>query len=178
MRHLGFWIVLGVPSPFFPGILLSRKPPESQGKRRSVFEKNEGWKRMEKESTPRLLICFSPGLRGNQPPNYAICFFDSDPLGPNQKVHRSSVRIGANQSARCSWSRCGRCSAKSRLPRRLDLGRKAQSGGRGFPARCFFLFLFFSFFPGGRLRKVVLCLFSTIVLFKNQIRFPGCPEVF
>ena len=25
-------IVLGVPSPFFPGILLSRKPPETQGK--------------------------------------------------------------------------------------------------------------------------------------------------
>ena len=32
---------LGVPSPFLPGILLSRKPPESQGKR-LVFEKHDG----------------------------------------------------------------------------------------------------------------------------------------
>ena len=31
---------LGVPPPFFPGILLSRKPPETQGKR-PVFEKND-----------------------------------------------------------------------------------------------------------------------------------------
>ena len=42
------WVVklLGVPSN---SILsrdpdLSRKPPETQGKRRSVFEKNDGWK--------------------------------------------------------------------------------------------------------------------------------------
>ena len=32
---------LGVPSPFFPGILLSRKPPDFQGKR-LVFGKNDG----------------------------------------------------------------------------------------------------------------------------------------
>ena len=38
----GGWMVLGVPSGFFPGILLSRKPPESQGKRRSVLEKKDG----------------------------------------------------------------------------------------------------------------------------------------
>ena len=38
---------LGVPVPFFPGILLSTKPPETQGKR-AVFGKNDGlkaWKR-------------------------------------------------------------------------------------------------------------------------------------
>ena len=33
--------ILGVPSPFFPGILLSRKPPETQGKR-LVLEKIDG----------------------------------------------------------------------------------------------------------------------------------------
>ena len=38
---------LGVPSPFFPGILLFRKPSQTQGKL-SVFEKNDGG-----ESTPR-----------------------------------------------------------------------------------------------------------------------------
>ena len=33
---------LGGTSPFFPGILLSRKPPGTPGKWRSVFEKNDG----------------------------------------------------------------------------------------------------------------------------------------
>ena len=32
---------LGITSPFFPGILFSRKPPETQGKR-PVFGKNDG----------------------------------------------------------------------------------------------------------------------------------------
>ena len=36
---------LGLPSPFFPGILLSRKPPETRGKRFRL-------KRVDKESTP------------------------------------------------------------------------------------------------------------------------------
>ena len=36
-------ILLDVPSPFFPGILLSRTPPETQGKR-MFFEKKVGWK--------------------------------------------------------------------------------------------------------------------------------------
>ena len=31
-----------VPSPSFPGILLSRKSPDAQGKRQSVFEKSDG----------------------------------------------------------------------------------------------------------------------------------------
>ena len=35
--------VLVLPSPFFPGILFSRKPPETQGKGR-FFEKNDGCK--------------------------------------------------------------------------------------------------------------------------------------
>ena len=33
---------LGVTSPFFPGILLSRKPPKTLGKWRLAFEKNDG----------------------------------------------------------------------------------------------------------------------------------------
>ena len=32
-------IFLFVASPFFPGILFSRKPPKTPGKQRSVFEK-------------------------------------------------------------------------------------------------------------------------------------------
>ena len=38
--------IVGVPSPFFPGILLFRKPSQTQGKQ-PVFEKNDGreWKR-------------------------------------------------------------------------------------------------------------------------------------
>ena len=36
-------ICLGVTFPFFPGILLLRKPSKTQGKR-PVFEKNDGWK--------------------------------------------------------------------------------------------------------------------------------------
>ena len=35
-------ILLGDTSPFFPEILLSRKPSEPQEKQRSVFEKNDG----------------------------------------------------------------------------------------------------------------------------------------
>ena len=31
--------ILGVPSPFFPGILLSRKPPETRGKRIRFLER-------------------------------------------------------------------------------------------------------------------------------------------
>ena len=34
-------VFLGVPSPFFRGILLSSKPPKTQGKR-PVFGKNDG----------------------------------------------------------------------------------------------------------------------------------------
>ena len=41
-KWVGFHMVLGVTPPFFPGILLSRKPPKTLGKRRSVFEKNDG----------------------------------------------------------------------------------------------------------------------------------------
>ena len=47
-------MLLGVPSPFFPGILLSRTLPESQAKR-LVFEKNEWLKRMDKDSTLRVM---------------------------------------------------------------------------------------------------------------------------
>ena len=39
--QLSFYF-LGVTSPFFPGILLSGKPPKTLGKWRSVFEKNDG----------------------------------------------------------------------------------------------------------------------------------------
>ena len=53
--------ILGVTSPFFPGILLSRKPSETQGKRirfleRMMVEKNG-------ESTPRLLAPVAAGSR-------------------------------------------------------------------------------------------------------------------
>ena len=34
--------ILGVTSPFFPGIFLSTKPPKALGKQRSVFEKKDG----------------------------------------------------------------------------------------------------------------------------------------
>ena len=36
-------LLLGVPSPFFPGILLFRKPSKTSGKQ-LVFEKNDGGK--------------------------------------------------------------------------------------------------------------------------------------
>ena len=47
------FVFLGVPSPFFPGILLSTKPPKIQGKqlflfKRTMVEENA-------ESTPRML---------------------------------------------------------------------------------------------------------------------------
>ena len=48
---------LGVLSPFFPGILLSRKPPETQEtktKSGSGFWKERSLKIMETESTPRI----------------------------------------------------------------------------------------------------------------------------
>ena len=53
-----------VPSPFFPGILLSRKPPETQGKRilllkRTMVEKNG-------ESTPRIFGAGEIHCRGLQ----------------------------------------------------------------------------------------------------------------
>ena len=44
---------LGLPSPFFPGILLCRKPSKTQGKQMVCFGKERWLKRMEKESTPR-----------------------------------------------------------------------------------------------------------------------------
>ena len=40
-KLLPAWIVLRLAPPFFPGILLSRKPPETQRKR-LVLEKNDG----------------------------------------------------------------------------------------------------------------------------------------
>ena len=47
---------LGAISPFFPGILLSRKPTEPQGKQRSFFKKIEGWWK----------------IMGNQPPEEGL----------------------------------------------------------------------------------------------------------
>ena len=46
---------LGVPSPFFPGILLSRKPPETQVENGSGCWKERCLKRMDKESNPRTM---------------------------------------------------------------------------------------------------------------------------
>ena len=57
-------ITLGVPSPFFPGILLSRKPPETRGKRIRSFWKERRLKKMDKESTSRVAVSLTPsGLR-------------------------------------------------------------------------------------------------------------------
>ena len=41
----------GVPSPFFPGILLSNKMTKTLGKQRSGFEKSDGWKEWSRNQT-------------------------------------------------------------------------------------------------------------------------------
>ena len=46
-------LFLGVPSPFFPGILLFRKPSKTQGET-AGFGKERWLKRMDRESTPSL----------------------------------------------------------------------------------------------------------------------------
>ena len=55
-------VYLGVPSPFFSGILLSRKPPESQGKRIRFLERT--MKRMVEENglVVGRTLCFRIGL--------------------------------------------------------------------------------------------------------------------
>ena len=56
-----------LPFPFFPGILLSKKPPNPLGKQLLLFLKRERWlKGMEKESTPRPLAhwAIKPGGGG------------------------------------------------------------------------------------------------------------------
>ena len=53
--------VLGVPSPFLPGILLSN-PPESEGKKRPRFWKERCLKRMVPRTQPRELWASTPPL--------------------------------------------------------------------------------------------------------------------
>ena len=50
-------MILGVPSPFFPGILLSRKPPKTKGKL-LVFEKNDGWTEWTRNQPLEKLVSF------------------------------------------------------------------------------------------------------------------------
>ena len=65
--------IVGVPPPFFPGILLSSNPPEPPPGKRLVFRKDR-LKRMEKEPTP-----FSPPVNLRPPPPGPG---DSAPCGP------------------------------------------------------------------------------------------------
>ena len=52
------WVVKGVPSPFVAGILLSRKPPETQGKRIRFLERTMVEKNGEDTTYSFLLLVF------------------------------------------------------------------------------------------------------------------------
>ena len=96
-------MILVLPSPFFPGILLSRKPPETQGNGEPAGVQKERWsERMDSESTLRMIGIDFPGSPPSTQPIHIQPIGSSPPIHPlgSSPVHPGLARAALRGARR------------------------------------------------------------------------------